>query len=151
MPNQNCNELPTTLPSKRGFKLASLNITSLIAHLDELRVPLDNNMTDILSINETKLDESINDSDLHNPGYEIVRRYRNRHGGGVCCYVKNPINFSIRSDLNMDSLENLCLEIRKPRSKSFIVVTWYSHQIPPLIFSHPCNSYGETRLIYISY
>lgn len=126
IPSQNGNEPPPALPSKRGFKLASLNITSLIAHLDELRVLLDNNnIIDILSINETKLDESIKDSDVHIPGYEIVRRDRNRHGGGVCFYVKNSINFSIRNDLNMDSLENLCLEIRKPRSKSFIVVTWY--------------------------
>ena len=38
---------------------------------------------------------------------------------------KCSINFTIRNDLNMDTLENLCLEIQKPRSKPFVVATWY--------------------------
>ena len=43
------------LPPKRGLKLASLNINKLTTHIDELRVLLANNDTDVLSINETKL------------------------------------------------------------------------------------------------
>ena len=30
-----------------------------------------------------------------------------------------------RLDLNIEHLENLCIEIRKPRAKSFLVTTWY--------------------------
>ena len=44
--------------------------------------------------------------------YEITRRDRNRNGGGVCFYIKTSINFVIRHDLNMNDLENLCLEIQ---------------------------------------
>ena len=40
---------------KRGLKLASLNTNKLTTHIDELRVLLANNDTDVLSINETKL------------------------------------------------------------------------------------------------
>ena len=58
-------------------------------------------------------------------GYDIVRRDRKRGGGGVCFFVKNSINFSTRHDLNVDDLENLCVEIQNPRSKPFLVVTWY--------------------------
>ena len=47
------------LPSKRGFKMACLNINSLVKHVDELRVLLSEFSVGILSINETKLDESI--------------------------------------------------------------------------------------------
>ena len=43
---------------------------------------------------------------------EITRRDRNRNGGGVCFYIKTSINFVIRHDLNMNDLENLCLEIQ---------------------------------------
>ena len=46
-------------------------------------------------------------------------------GGGICFNIKSTINFSVRTDLNVDELENLCIEIRKPNSKPFIVVNWY--------------------------
>ena len=58
-------------------------------------------------------------------GYDIVRRDRKRGWGGVCFCVKNSINCSTRHDLNVDDLENLCVEIQNPRSKPFLFVTWY--------------------------
>ena len=61
-----------------------------------------------MSINETNLDETITDNEIYIPGYDIVRLDRlTNGGGGVCFYVKNSINFIIRNDLNMDTLENL--------------------------------------------
>ena len=49
----------------------------------------------------------------------------------------NSFNFVIRRDLNMNDLENLCLEIQKPCSKPFLLVSWYR---PPCssaeLFSH---------------
>ena len=128
------------LPSMRGFKLASLNIASLPKHIDELRVLLSDNPLDILSINETRLDDSVSDDEVYIPGYDIIRRDREhngRFGGGVCIYVRSNINFSLRPDLSDLHLENLCIEIRKPRSKPFIIATRYR---PPNssteIFSH---------------
>ena len=35
------------------------------------------------------------------------------------------MNFSLRRDLSVDHLENLCIEIRKPSCKPFLVVTLY--------------------------
>lgn len=135
--NQNNNRIFSVLPSQRGFKMASLNINHLLAHIDELRILLASNDIDIIAINETKLDEDIKDDEVKIQGYEIARRDRDINGGGICFYVKTPINFIIRKDLKFDSLENLCLEIQKPRSKPFVVVTWYR---PPDslidIFSH---------------
>ena len=52
--SSNQNELFFFLPSTRGFKLASLNITSLPKHIDELRVLLADSPVDVLSINETR-------------------------------------------------------------------------------------------------
>ena len=40
------------LPTKRGFEMASLNITSLTKHFDELRIMLANYPLDVISINE---------------------------------------------------------------------------------------------------
>ncbi|CAH3129152.1 unnamed protein product, partial [Porites lobata] len=68
-----------------------------------LRILLADRSIDILSINETKLDDSINSCEVQIPGYEFIRRDRNRQGGGVGFYIKTSINFGVRSDLNAPS------------------------------------------------
>ena len=75
------------LPPKRGLKLASLNTNKLTTHIDELRVLLANNDTDVLSINETKLIKNASDDEVHIPGCDIIRRDRIVKGeGGVCFF-----------------------------------------------------------------
>ena len=92
---------------------------------------LADNPIDILALNETWLDTSIRDNDVFISGYEIVRRDRSVRGAdgkmyeGVSFYVRSSINFSLRTDLSIDQLENLCIEVRKPNSKPFLVTTWY--------------------------
>lgn len=56
--NSSLSNASSFLPAKRGFKMACLNINSLVKHIDELRVLLSDFSVDILAINETKLDES---------------------------------------------------------------------------------------------
>ena len=63
--------------------MAYLSINSLTKHNDELRILLFDYSIDIISINETKLDDTIKSCEVHIPGYEFVRRDRNRKGGGV--------------------------------------------------------------------
>ena len=74
------------LPPKRGLKLASLNTNKLTTHIDELRVLLANNDTDVLSINETKLIKNASDDEVHIPGCDIIRRDRIVKGGGGVCF-----------------------------------------------------------------
>ena len=76
------HEPTSVLPSQRGFKLASLNINKLITHIDQLRILLAHNEIDILSINETKLNETISDNEVNISGYDIIRRDRISNGGG---------------------------------------------------------------------
>ena len=66
--------------------MISLNITSLPKRIDELRVLLDKSPIDVLAINETRLDSSISDGEMHISNYVLVRRDRSlngRFGGGV--------------------------------------------------------------------
>lgn len=82
----------------------------------------------VLSIYETRLDDSVKDSDVYIPGSEIIRRDREingRFGGCVCFYIRTNINYSVRSDLNVPELENECIEIRETGCRPFLVVTWY--------------------------
>ena len=108
--------------------MASLNINSLLLHIDELRVFMSSSKIDILMINETKSDSTIHDNEVHLTGFEIVRtdcKVNGRNGGGVCIYLRTNLNYKIRNDLSNDKLECLTIEITKPRSKAFLVSTWY--------------------------
>ena len=89
------------IDSVKGFKMACLNITSLIKHIDELRLIMTSRPFDILVINETRLDDSINDSEVSLAGYQVIRNDRNRNGGGVAMYVKDSIGF-IEKKMNLD-------------------------------------------------
>ena len=78
-----------------------------------------NQTVDILAINETRLDDTINDSEIEISNYTLTRRDRSRHGGSVAIYVRNPIQFKLRNDLRDDDLEFLCIEINKSKTKPF--------------------------------
>lgn len=104
------------LPKARGFKMASLNIASLVLHIDELRITLNDQCLDVLCLNETRLDSTISDNQIHIDGYSIIRRDRNRTGGGVCIYVRSNLNYIVRHDLPTDAYEILSIDITKPNS-----------------------------------
>ena len=102
-----------------------LNIASLVKHIDQLRTILLDKPCHILSLNETRLSENIDDGFVKIDGYDIFWADRNRAGGGVALYVKTAINANLREDLVSDDLQVRCLEIKREKSKSFFVITWY--------------------------
>ena len=55
----------------------------------------------------------------------MVRHDRDRHGGGVCCYVRNDIAFTARPDLNILNDEIVFIELLLPKTKPIIVGTMY--------------------------
>ena len=71
------------------------------------------------------LDLSVSNQEIKINGYDIVRKDRNRHGGGVAIYIRTSINFIIRDDLTDDNLETITLEISKPKAKPFLISSWY--------------------------
>jgi exonuclease III len=107
----------------RGLKIASFNINSLLRHVDELRLMLSDSEIDVFAINESKIDNSVNEISI--PGYNMIRKDRNRFGGGVVVYIREIYSFYERKDLNSDDLEMTCIEICKPRSRPFLISAWY--------------------------
>ena len=87
------NYLLNSIPKSRGLKIAALNVASLPKHLDELTVLMQSAPFDILALNETRLDNTIPNSEMGIEGYDLLRRDRNRNGGGVAFYVKNSLNY----------------------------------------------------------
>ena len=125
------------ISKNKGFKIAALNINSLPAHIDKLRAYVTTGSIDILALNETKLDQSIPDTLVSIPGYTLERHDRNRHGGRVALYIRNVIHYERMHEIKQDPLEWLCIKVIKPKTKPFIVGTWYR----PPISDNTMNSF----------
>ena len=105
--------------------MACLNINRLLPKCDQIEIFCVENKIDVMAINETKLDPQINDSEIQLTGYNIIRKGRIKFGGGVFLYIKNHLNFRVRTDLMPEQLENIVIEIFKPNSVSIFISTWY--------------------------
>ena len=105
----------STLGHRKGMVIASLNVNSLLLHVDEIRMLVKELGIHILALNETKLDKSIDDSLVNIEGYTIIRHDRDRHGGGVAIYLKDTLldKTTVREDLPNSALELICVEIGK--------------------------------------
>ena len=75
----------------KGFKIMSPNIYTLLKHMDELRILIDQEMPHVIGINETKIDSSISETDIQTEGYRAVRRDTNKWGGGVALFIHESI------------------------------------------------------------
>ena len=79
----------------------------------------------ILALIETKIENNISDQTLVIEGYSFMRLDRNRHGGGVTIYCCDTLEFRKRDDIHIPTLEIVCIEIRPPRAKPYLVISWY--------------------------
>lgn len=117
----------SALQNFTGFIIAHLNVCSLYKNIEEIRCIMTENDIPLLTLCETRLDESITNAEITVQGYHAVRRDRNRQGGGLIFYIHKSINFTERKDLNVsdNTLELLFLQIELPNQKPFIIVSWY--------------------------
>ena len=95
----------------RGLKLLHTKVCSLPKKLTEINFIVNKYHLDILSINETHLDSTINDFELNITGFSLYRNDRNRHGGGVAIYIRDEIKHKLRSDLFFVGLESVWVEL----------------------------------------
>ena len=71
------------------------------------------------------MDEKIKDERVSIVGFNLLRRDRNRHGGGVAIFLRETLNFEHRTDIKAENLEIICIEIKPKCSKPFFVLAWY--------------------------
>ena len=124
--------------------MASLNVNSLLAKIDEIRLLAKNKKIDILIVNETKIDDKVEDQLIAIDDYSLKRCDRNRNGGGVALYVKNTVNFKPREDFPNKSLELVCIEVEPKNSLPFIILGWYWPPNSPV----SCFEFFEENLRY---
>ena len=117
-------QFQTKLKKHRGFKAAHINIHSLYPKIDEVQFLLCNSNLDILCLSETWLDQSLA-QELHINGYSLIRKDRNRHGGGVAIYIKNGLDYCHRPELNSEIVESVWIEIKVAKGHPLLVCCMY--------------------------
>ena len=121
---QNAKDIWSPFKS-RGLHFIHLNINSLLPKIDELRNITYNNQPAVVRITESKLDSTVLDAEVEIQGYSLIRADRNRHGGGVACYIRNTINYKHHPGFSKD-LENVVVDLLLPNSKPILVGIFYN-------------------------
>ena len=103
----------------------SMNVNSLLPHLDEIELLLKDNGIHFLSLNETKIDDTLSDNLFKIEGYKFRRLDRNRHGGGIAVFCRDTFKFDIRDDVPKSNMKILCAQITPPRAGPFMILSWY--------------------------
>ena len=117
------SKLLSVLKYENGLKCAHLNVRSLLPKIEEVRHHIQSGALDVLCINETWLDSDVGDDLVSIPGYNIFRRDRNRHGGGVCIFVKQSHHCRLMSMVSI--VESVWVEISLNKKETYIVGTIY--------------------------
>ena len=91
-----------------------------------------------MSFSETWAHKDIADSGLEIPGYKLFRRDRGVKGGGLAVYVKNDVKVIRRPDLEESTIERLWVEVCPPKSRSFLIGTFYR---PPTSSNHAVKDF----------
>ena len=81
---------PNSVPT-RSLKILSLNVRSLLPKFDEFCLVCASLSPDIICVSESWLSQDILDHEIALINYQLFRKDRNRHGGGVLLYIHSNI------------------------------------------------------------
>ena len=109
---------------QRGIHFLHLNINSLLKKIDELRHIARLTNAAVIGISESKLDDSELTSEIQIDRYDLLRCDKNRHGGGVACYIRSELSYNGKSYFPKD-IENVFFELLLPNAKPIVVGTTY--------------------------
>lgn len=111
--------------SKKHLHFGHINVNSLRNKIDEISDVLVNTGLHFLGLTETKLDEFVLDGSLVIDGYQLLKRNRNSHGGGVGLYYKDCFVGRVREDLCTLDIEVLWVEFHQPHAPVILVGIFY--------------------------
>ena len=94
----------------------------MLSKIEELRYITNSTNAVVIGISKSNLDASVLEQEISIDDYQILHCDRNRHGRDVACYVRNDVNYNIRSVFPCE-IENIFFEIIQPNTKSVTVGT----------------------------
>ena len=74
----------------------------------------------MIGISESNLDITVLDPEIYIENYEIPRFNRNRHGGGVACYIRSNISYKLHS-FPPNEIEDITFDILMPHTKPIAI------------------------------
>ena len=114
------------LPRARGFRVAHLNVRSLVNKMDDIGHLVQDKSFDIFTVSETWLNPTILDRELNLTGYTLVRHDHNvRRGGGMAVFVRNSIPYKYLTELSDEGCETCWIEIDWVKCKKLYVCCVY--------------------------
>lgn len=110
-------------PVAFGLRVAHLNCRSFLAHKDDIFDLLCSFHIDVLTLSETWLDDTVPDAEILPAGcdFSLLRRDRNRNGGGVAIVLSSRVRYCQKCDLSSGHIESLWVELY-PRSKHSLLL-----------------------------
>ena len=121
-----------------GFKIVSVNIHSVLRHLDELFLTAGN--ADIICLQETWLHDKVDTDPLLVDGFQFFRQDRNvlltdgktrkqKKGGGILIYIRNSLSLytNVLGNIGTSTknCEQLWLQIARKKCKNCILGVEY--------------------------
>ena len=109
------------------FIVVHYNIDSICAEgrLEQLNIVCKTMNLDCLIITESKLDESVPNSQIKIENFhEPIRRDRNRHGGGCLIYLSEKLVFKQMSRFQSDKYEHIWVDV-KANDKTYSINALY--------------------------
>ena len=101
-----------------------LNINSLLSKINEVSYIAKLKNATVIGLSETKLDNTVLNSEIQIEIYVLVRSDRSRRGGGVARFVKNSISYKRKPNFCINT-ENIFIEIFLPKSKPVLIGSLY--------------------------
>ena len=108
--NQSLHSNEWNVFRSKGIHLIHLNVNSLLPKIDEIRYIAERTKAAVIGITESKLDESIFQSEIQIDNYDLLRCDRNRNGGGVAYYIRSDISY-VQKDFFPIVIENIFFKI----------------------------------------
>ena len=90
---QSLNSNEWNVFKSKGLHLIYLNINRLLPKIDERQHTSNSSNAAVTGISESKLDESVLQSEIQIKNYDLLCRNRDRRGGGVACYIRIDISY----------------------------------------------------------
>ena len=118
---QNSSHTPKSLKS---LKCISLNARSVVNKIEEIQTIIKIENPDIFVCTETHLSKDILSNEIFPQTYIVIRKDRNRHGGGLLIAYKTHLSVTPRPDLETDC-EILWCEVICHDNKSLFVGVFY--------------------------
>ena len=122
--NQSLHSNERNVFRSKGIHLIHLNVNSLLPKIDEIRYIAERTKAAVIGITESKLDESIFQSEIQIDKYDLLWCDRNRNGGGVACYIRSDISY-VQKDFFPNVIENIFFEILLPKTSPITVGIMY--------------------------